>query len=81
MRKWDREKGQMKQKPNYRGEVQEVFADKKFQVKILINGAEEPVLCFAAGKLLKNKIKIIPGDRVAVYLEKIGGLGRIDYRL
>lgn len=71
----------MKKKPNYYGEVEEVFADKKCRVKLLINGAEEPTLCFMAGKLIQHKIKVIPGDRVAVYLEKIGGLGRIDYRL
>lgn len=70
----------MKQKPNYHGEVKEVYADKKYRVELLINGASESVICFAAGKLIQNKIKIIPGDRVAVYLEKIGGLGRIDYR-
>lgn len=70
----------MKQKPNYIGVVEDVYADNKYRVLISINGVDESTLCFAAGKLVKNKIRIIPGDRVAVYLEKVGGLGRIDFR-
>lgn len=38
----------------------------KFEVEI--DGNNHKVICTLAGKLMKNSIKIIPGDRVTVHI-------------
>lgn len=52
------------------GAVTELLPDSKFRVAL--NGGKE-VICYLAGKLKVNKIRILLGDRVSVVLDPYGG--------
>ncbi len=61
------------------GVVTEALPNAMFRVEI---GGEHQVLAYASGKLRKNFIKIVPGDRVLVELSPYDlKRGRIVYRL
>jgi translation initiation factor IF-1 len=61
------------------GEVVENLPNTLFRVKLF--NSEKIILCYLSGKMRKNYIKILPGDKVTVemspYDEK---RGRIVYR-
>jgi translation initiation factor IF-1 len=58
--------------------VEEVLPNTKFRVK-LDNGIE--IIAYLSGKMRKNYIRIIPGDRVLVELSPYDlTQGRITYR-
>jgi len=61
------------------GTVLEAFPNTLFKVN-LDNGKGE-LLCYLAGKLRLNRIKILIGDRVEVVLDEYGGKGRVTRRL
>lgn len=65
-------------KANNRGVVLEVYADKKYLVR-LIDGRE--MKCYLAGKMDFHKIKVIAGDRVEVFIPPVGNIGRVLRRL
>lgn len=61
------------------GEVVESLPNTLFRVKI--NGSEKIVLCYLSGKMRKNYIKILPGDKVSLEMTPYDlNRGRIVYR-
>lgn len=62
------------------GEVIENLPNTLFKVKIL--DSDKVILCYLSGKMRKNYIKILPGDRVKVELTPYDlNRGRIIYRI
>lgn len=61
-----------------RGEIIEALPSLKFRVQF---EGEKIRLCYLAGKLYKNFIKIIVGDKVEVVIPAQGDIGRIIRRL
>lgn len=64
------------------GEVTENLPNTMFRVKLDAEFQGKAILCYLSGKMRKNYIKILPGDKVRIEvspydLEK----GRIVYRL
>jgi len=60
------------------GKVLDVLPNQMFKVK-LENGHE--VICYASGKIRKNKIRVIMGDSVTVELSPYDlTKGRVTYR-
>ena len=64
----------------FEGEVVKSLPNTLFRVKL--DGLDKIVLCYLSGKMRKNYIKILPGDRVKLELTKYDlDRGRIVYRL
>jgi translation initiation factor IF-1 len=62
------------------GEVVENLPNTLFRVKI--NDSDKMLLCYLSGKMRKNYIKILPGDRVRVEVTPYDvDRGRIVYRI
>ena len=62
------------------GEVIENLPNTLFRVKI--DNSEKQLLCYLSGKMRKNYIKILPGDRVRVEVTPYDvDRGRIVYRM
>jgi len=62
------------------GEVVENLPNTLFRVKLL--KSEKVILCYLSGKLRKNFIKILPGDKVRIEISPYDlERGRIIYRL
>ena len=62
------------------GEVVENLPNTLFRVKL--DDSEKIILCYLSGKMRKNYIKILPGDRVRIELTKYDPeRGRIVYRV
>ena len=62
------------------GSVVENLPNTLFRVKL--NNSEKIILCYLSGKMRKNYIKILPGDRVRLELTPYDlNMGRIVYRL
>jgi translation initiation factor IF-1 len=64
------------------GTVTQNLPNTMFRVKLDAEYQEKEILCYLSGKMRKNYIKILPGDKVKIEmtpydLEK----GRITYRL
>jgi translation initiation factor IF-1 len=61
------------------GEVVENLPNTLFKVKLL--NSEKVILCYLSGKMRKNYIKILPGDKVKIELTHYDlNKGRITYR-
>lgn len=61
------------------GEVVENLPNTLFRVKL--DGSDKVILCYLSGKMRKNYIKILPGDRVRLELTAYDlTRGRIVYR-
>ena len=61
------------------GEVIENLPNTLFKVKLL--NSEKVILCYLSGKMRKNYIKILPGDKVKLQLTHYDlNRGRIVYR-
>jgi translation initiation factor IF-1 len=61
------------------GEVIENLPNTLFRVKL--NESEKVILCYLSGKMRKNYIKILPGDRVRVEITPYDvEKGRIVFR-
>lgn len=60
------------------GTVIEALPDTLFKVK-LQNGTE--LLCFLAGRMRMNRIRVLIGDTVFLDIDPYGGKGRIVKRL
>ncbi len=62
------------------GSVTENLPNTLFKVKL--DNSEKVILCYLSGKMRKNYIKILPGDRVKLELTPYDlNRGRIIYRL
>jgi len=61
------------------GEVIENLPNTLFKVKLL--KTDKVILCYLSGKMRKNYIKILPGDKVKIELTQYDlNRGRIIYR-
>lgn len=64
------------------GEVVEALPNTTFRIKVEIEGKVRELLCYLSGKMRKNYIKIIPGDKVKIEVTPYDKYrGRIIYRL
>lgn len=62
------------------GEVVENLPNTLFRVKIV--SSEKIILCYLSGKMRKNYIKILPGDKVRMEVTSYDiNRGRIVYRM
>ncbi|MGB9707624.1 MAG: translation initiation factor IF-1 [Microgenomates group bacterium] len=62
------------------GEVIENLPNTLFRVKV--KDTDKVILCYLSGKMRKNYIKILPGDKVRVEITPYDlNRGRIIYRL
>lgn len=62
------------------GEVVENLPNTLFRVKV--TNTDKVILCYLSGKMRKNYIKILPGDKVRFELTKYDmERGRIIYRI
>lgn len=62
------------------GEVIENLPNTLFRVKLF--NSEKVILCYLSGKMRKNYIKILPGDKVRIELTQYDlRRGRIVFRL
>ncbi len=65
--------------PEIQGLVEEALPNTLFRVSI--EGTEEPVLAYLAGKMRLHRIKVLVGDKVLLKLDPYGGKARITRRL
>ena len=64
------------------GEVIENLPNTTFRVKLDKEYNEKTIFCYLSGKMRKNYIKILPGDRVKIEITPYDlKRGRIVYRL
>ena len=62
------------------GTVTENLPNTLFKIKL--DNSEKIILCYLSGKMRKNYIKILPGDRVRIEMTPYDlDRGRIVYRL
>lgn len=62
------------------GEVIENLPNTLFKVKL--KDGDKVILCYLSGKMRKNYIKILPGDRVKIEITPYDlDRGRITYRI
>jgi translation initiation factor IF-1 len=62
------------------GEVVENLPNTLFRVKL--KDSDKVILCYLSGKMRKNYIKILPGDKVRIEITPYDlNRGRIIYRL
>ena len=61
------------------GTVEEALPNALFRV--LLDGEEEPIIAYLAGKMRKYRIRVLVGDKVALVPEPYGGKARITKRL
>ena len=61
------------------GIVIEALPDTLFKVKL--DGKEEEVLAYLAGKMRLHRIRVLVGDKVLLELDSYGGRARITKRL
>lgn len=70
---------QSQKDPAVPGVVTEALPNTLFRVKI--DGKEEDVLAYLAGKMRLNRIRVLIGDKVLLELDPYGGRARITKRL
>ena len=61
------------------GVVTEALPNTLFRVKL--DGKEEEVMAYLAGKMRMHRIKVLIGDKVELTLDSYGGRARISKRL
>jgi translation initiation factor IF-1 len=61
------------------GIVTEALPNTTFRVKL--DTQEQEILAYLAGKMRKNRIRVLVGDKVFVTLDEYGGVSRITKRL
>ena len=63
------------------GEVRENLPNTLFRVRLDEEYDDKEIMCYLSGRMRKNYIKILPGDRVEVEVSKYDpNKGRIVYR-
>lgn len=60
------------------GVVEEALPNALFRVKL--DDTDEVVLAYLAGKMRRFRIRVLVGDRVAIFPDPYGGKGRITKR-
>lgn len=70
---------QQKKQSAATGVVVEALPNTMFKVKL--DGKDEEILCFLAGKMRLHRIRVLIGDKVFVEIDPYGGKGRITKRL
>ncbi|MDQ5901499.1 MAG: translation initiation factor [Patescibacteria group bacterium] len=68
-----------KQEQKSNGTIVEALPNAMFRV--VLDGAESPMIAYLSGKMRKFKIKVLIGDKVEVLLDPYGGKGRITRRM
>ena len=68
-----------KEKAGATGVVTEALPDTLFRVRL--DGAEEEILAYLAGRMRMHRIRVLVGDKVKVDLDPYGGKARISKRL
>ena len=68
-----------KQPPRLTGSVTEALPNTLFRVKL--DGTDEIVMAYLAGKMRMHRIKVLIGDKVELILDSYGGRARITKRL
>ncbi len=63
---------------NAKGVVTEALPSTLFRVRM---EDDSEILAYLSGKMRMNRIKVLIGDRVEVFLDSYGGKGRIVKRL
>jgi len=61
------------------GTVIEALPNTLFRVQV--DGVDEPLLAYLAGKMRMNRIRVLIGDKVELELDPYGGRARITRRL
>tara|TARA_B100001989_G_scaffold225478_1_gene180545 strand:+ start:236 stop:463 length:228 start_codon:yes stop_codon:yes gene_type:complete len=61
------------------GVVEEALPNALFRVTV--EGEEEPVLAYLAGKMRRFRIRVLVGDKVGMVTDPYGGKARITKRL
>lgn len=61
------------------GTVEEALPNALFRV--ILDGAEKPIIAYLAGKMRKFRIRVLVGDKVGMVLDPYGGKARITKRL
>ncbi len=61
------------------GVITEALPNTLFRLKL--EGQEDEMMAYLAGKMRINRIRVLVGDKVLVELEPYGGKGRIVKRL
>lgn len=70
---------QIKEVETAYGVVTEALPNTLFRVKI--DGKEDVVMAYLAGKMRMHRIKVLIGDRVELALDSYGGRARVTKRL
>jgi len=68
-----------KQELKLMGTVTESLPNAMFRV--MLDGQEETMIAYLAGKMKRYKIKVLIGDKVEVVIDPYGGKGRISRRM
>ena len=68
-----------KQEEQIEGVVTEALPNTMF--KILVDGEDEEILAYLAGKMRMHRIKVLVGDKVLLVKDPYGGKARIQKRL
>lgn len=68
-----------KQSTSGSGSVVEALPNTLFRVKL--DGTEDVILAYLAGKMRMNRIRVLIGDHVELELDPYGGKARITRRL
>ena len=61
------------------GIVEEALPNALFRVTV--EGEEEPLLAYLAGKMRRFRIRVLVGDKVGMVIDPYGGKARITKRL
>ena len=61
------------------GIVEEALPNALFRV--ILDGAEKPIIAYLAGKMRKFRIRVLVGDKVGMVIDPYGGKARITKRL
>ena len=68
-----------KPKNTFTGTVVEALPNTLFRVKL--EGTEEVILAYLAGRMRMNRIRVLIGDRVELERDQYGGNARVTRRL
>ena len=67
-----------KDKNTVGGQVTEALPNTSFRVRL---GDDREIIAYLSGKMRMNRIKVLIGDKVEVFLDDYGSKGRITRRL
>ena len=62
------------------GVITAVLGNNNYRVEIGLGAGVTQSLCYLSGKMLRNKIGVVPGDKVRVTIQPPYDRGRITFR-